>query len=62
MERLEEKGIDFVSLTEGIDTTTAQGRFTFHIFGALGGRLKKGVVVIFCSQRREGFWAPLGIC
>lgn len=35
MERLEEKGVDFVSLTEGIDTTTAQGRLTFHIFGAL---------------------------
>jgi DNA invertase Pin-like site-specific DNA recombinase len=32
---LEEKGVDFVSLTEGIDTTTAQGRLAFHIFGAL---------------------------
>lgn len=35
MEALEEKGVDFVSLTEGIDTTTAQGKLTFHIFGAL---------------------------
>lgn len=35
MEALEEKGADFVSLTEGIDTTTAQGKLTFHIFGAL---------------------------
>jgi DNA invertase Pin-like site-specific DNA recombinase len=35
MENLEEKGVDFVSLTEGIDTTTAQGKLTFHIFGAL---------------------------
>lgn len=35
METLEDKGVDFVSLTEGIDTTTAQGRLTFHIFGAL---------------------------
>lgn len=35
MERLEEKGVDFVSLAEGIDTTTAQGRLTFHIFEAL---------------------------
>jgi len=35
METLEERGVDFVSLTEGIDTTTAQGRLTFHIFGAL---------------------------
>lgn len=35
METLEERDVDFVSLTEGIDTTTAQGRLTFHIFGAL---------------------------
>ena len=35
MEALEERGVDFVSLTEGIDTTTAQGKLTFHIFGAL---------------------------
>lgn len=35
MDKLEEKGVDFVSVTEGIDTTTAQGRLTFHIFGAL---------------------------
>jgi len=35
METLEEKGADFVSATEGIDTTTAQGKLTFHIFGAL---------------------------
>ena len=35
METLEEKDVDFVSLTEGIDTTTAQGKLTFHIFGAL---------------------------
>jgi DNA invertase Pin-like site-specific DNA recombinase len=35
MDELEEKGVDFVSLTEGIDTTTAQGRLAFHIFGAL---------------------------
>jgi DNA invertase Pin-like site-specific DNA recombinase len=35
METLEEKGVDFVSLTEGINTTTAQGKLTFHIFGAL---------------------------
>lgn len=35
MESLEEIGADFISLTEGIDTTTAQGKLTFHIFGAL---------------------------
>jgi len=29
------KGIGFRSLTEALDTTTAQGRLVFHIFGAL---------------------------
>jgi DNA invertase Pin-like site-specific DNA recombinase len=32
---LESKGAHFQSLTEGIDTTTAQGRLTFHLMGAL---------------------------
>ena len=35
MDALEDMDVDFVSLTEGIDTTTAQGKLTFHIFGAL---------------------------
>lgn len=35
MVRLEDLGADFVSLIEEIDTTTAQGKLTFHIFGAL---------------------------
>jgi len=32
---LEGKGAHLQSLTEGIDTTTAQGRLTFHLMGAL---------------------------
>ena len=32
---LEERGIGLRSLTEAIDTTTASGKLTFHIFGAL---------------------------
>lgn len=35
MKALEEKGADFISLTECIDTTTVQSKLTFHIFGAL---------------------------
>lgn len=31
----ENKGINFVSLREQLDTTTAQGRFCFHIFCAM---------------------------
>ena len=32
---LEEYEIGFESLTEGVDTTAAAGRMTFHVFGAL---------------------------
>lgn len=32
---LKERGISFVSITEGMDTTTASGELFFHIFGAL---------------------------
>ena len=35
VERLEDKGIGFRSLTENIDTTSPGGRLIFHIFGAL---------------------------
>lgn len=31
---LGERGVGFVSLTEGMDTTTAQGKLLFHVFGA----------------------------
>ena len=32
---LKQRGIAFRSLTEQMDTTTPQGEFLFHIFGAL---------------------------
>lgn len=32
---LTEKGVEFVSLKENIDTTTPQGRFMLTVFGAL---------------------------
>jgi DNA invertase Pin-like site-specific DNA recombinase len=35
IEKLRVKGIGFRSLTEALDTTTAQGRLVFHMFGAL---------------------------
>src|SRR3954468_21779412 len=35
IETLRVKGIGFRSLTEALDTTTAQGRLVFHMFGAL---------------------------
>src|SRR5258707_11966979 len=35
VETLRARGIGFRSLTEALDTTTAQGRLVFHMFGAL---------------------------
>lgn len=35
VEDLRERGIDFRSVTEGIDTTTPAGRFFFHVLAAL---------------------------
>src|SRR3954454_6681354 len=35
IEELRLRGIGFRSLTEALDTTTAQGRLVFHMFGAL---------------------------
>jgi DNA invertase Pin-like site-specific DNA recombinase len=35
VEELRERGIDFRSVTEGIDTTTVAGRFFFHVLAAL---------------------------
>jgi DNA invertase Pin-like site-specific DNA recombinase len=35
VEDLQECGIGFISLTEGIDTTSPGGKLVFHIFGAL---------------------------
>ena len=32
---LQERGVEFKSLTEAIDTTTSGGKLVFHIFGAL---------------------------
>ena len=35
IEALHECSVEFASLTEGIDTTTAQGRLAFHLSGAM---------------------------
>ena len=35
VDELRLKGVGFRSLTEALDTTTAQGRLVFHMFGAL---------------------------
>lgn len=40
---LEERSIGFMSLQESIDTTTAGGKLTFHLFGALA-EFERGLI------------------
>lgn len=35
VDRLHERGVEFRSLTEGLDTSSASGRLLFHVLGAL---------------------------
>lgn len=35
LQEFNEKGVHFVSIRDGIDTSTTMGRFLFHIFGAM---------------------------
>ncbi|MDA4083836.1 recombinase family protein [Bacillus cereus] len=35
LQEFNEKGINFVSIKDGIDTSTTMGQFLFHIFGAV---------------------------
>lgn len=60
--RLEEMDIHFQSITDGIDTKTAAGRFFFHVMGALAQmereliieRTKAGLVAARERGRRGG--------
>jgi DNA invertase Pin-like site-specific DNA recombinase len=64
---LESRGIAFRSLTEQMDTTTPQGEFLFHVFGALAQfersltqeRVKAGIAAAKRRGRRGG--RPLAI-
>jgi DNA invertase Pin-like site-specific DNA recombinase len=55
MQRIEAKQADFQSLTEGIDTRTAQGRLAFHLMGALA-EFERALIV---ERTREGQQAAL---
>ena len=60
--QIQEKGASFLSLNDQIDTTTAHGKFTFHIFAALSEferdiireRTKAGLVAARARGRRGG--------
>lgn len=47
---LTEKGVEFVSLKENIDTTTPQGRFMLTVFGALA-ELERDYILSAASAR-----------
>lgn len=47
---LTEKGVEFVSLKESIDTTTPQGRFMLTVFGALAELERENIL----ERQREG--------
>jgi len=59
---LKERGVGFRSLTEGMDTTTAQGKLLFSVFGALAEferalikeRVNAGLVAAAKRGRRGG--------
>ena len=59
---LKERGVGFRSLTEGMDTTTAQGKLLFSVFGALAEferalikeRVNAGLVAAAKRNRRGG--------
>ena len=64
VETLRVRGIGFRSLTEALDTTTAQGRLVFHMFGALAEferslireRTQAGLAAARRAGRRAARW------
>jgi DNA invertase Pin-like site-specific DNA recombinase len=60
--QIQSKGASFLSLNDQIDTTTAHGKFTFHIFAALSEferdiireRTKAGLVAARARGRKGG--------
>ena len=58
IEDLRVRGIGFRSLTEALDTTTAQGRLVFHMFGALAeferGLIRERTQAGLAAARRAG--------
>ena len=60
VETLRVRGIEFRSLTEALDTTTAQGRLVFHMFGALA-ELERNLIRERTLMHNAGYGPPYGI-
>ena len=62
VEKLTDKGVEFVSLKESIDTTTPQGRFMLTVFGAMAEldretilqRQKEGIAIAKAEGKYQG--------
>jgi DNA invertase Pin-like site-specific DNA recombinase len=58
VENLRARGVGFRSLTEALDTTTAQGPLVFHMFGALaefeGSLIRERAQAGLAAARRAG--------
>ncbi|GAC1456922.1 MAG: recombinase family protein [Chamaesiphon sp.] len=58
VEDLRERGIGFMSVTEGFDTTTSGGKLIFHIFGAIAeferNLIKERTNAGLAAARRRG--------
>jgi DNA invertase Pin-like site-specific DNA recombinase len=52
IEKLRLRNIGFRSLTEALDTTTAQGRLVFHMFGALA-EFERELIRVRTGEGRE---------
>lgn len=53
VEQLAEKGVEFVSLKESIDTTTPNGRFMLTVFGAMAELERENIL----QRQKEGIAA-----
>lgn len=62
VEKLTDKGVEFISLKESIDTTTPQGRFMLTVFGAMAEldretilqRQKEGIAIAKAEGKYQG--------
>ncbi|CIA71912.1 site-specific recombinase [Salmonella enterica subsp. enterica serovar Typhi] len=57
IEELRQRGVNFRSLTDSIDTSTPMGRFFFHVMGALAEMERE--LIVERTRARNIFSAPI---